>query len=188
MKKFKSNPVAIDMYANVLKTSLKTLSGENKTDAEKVSNDIEKNKQRLKNAQVLMLDGEINPTEYKEMKIKLEADLARLTAAEVKIQNNKGSYEKHIDTCVWILKNIDRYYDVANTLTKQRIIGSIFDEKLIFEKEKCRTTLINEVVVQICRKDKVSDDTKKGKHTFSDVLSCQVPSAGVEPARFLTGV
>ena len=55
--------------------------------------------------------------------------------------------------------------------TKQRIIGSIFDEKLLFEKDKCRTTLINEVAVQICRKDRVSNGTKKGKHIFFDVLS-----------------
>jgi site-specific DNA recombinase len=179
--KFKSNPQAIDLYAENLKTRLKTTNGENKTEAERVSKDIDKTKQRLKNAQVLMLDGEISSTEYKEMKIKLEEDLVRLSAEEVKIKNNNGNYEKHIDVCVWIVKNIDRYYDVADTPTKQRIIGSIFDEKLIFEKDKCRTTLINEVAVQICRKDRVSNGTKKGKHTFSDVLSCQVENIGVEP-------
>jgi hypothetical protein len=72
------------------------------------------------------------------------------------------------------MKNLDRYYDIADTPTKQRIIGSIFDEKLVFEESKCRTTLINEVMVQICRKDRVFNGTKKEKHTFSDVLSCQV--------------
>ena len=128
-----------------------------------------------------MLDGEINPTEYKEMKIKLEDDLTRLAAEEVKIKNNNGNYEKHIDICVWILKNLDKYYDIADTPTKQRIIGSIFDEKLVFEESKCRTTLINDVMVQICRKDRVSNDTKKEKHTFSDVLSCQVVPPGIEP-------
>ena len=181
MKKFKSNPQSINLHANNLKTLLKTTNGENKTETERVSKDIDKNKQRLKNAQVLMLDGEINPTEYKEMKIKLEDDLVRLTAEEVKAKDNKGNYEKHIDTCVWIIKNLDRYYDAADTVTKQRIIGSIFDEKLIFEKNKCRTALINEVALQICRKDKGSDDTEKRKHTFSDVLSCQVVPPGIEP-------
>ena len=174
MEKFKSNPRSLELYGDVLKKQLRTSNGENQTEAEKVSKDIDKNKQRLKNAQVLMLDGEINATEYKEMKIKLEEDLLTLTAEEIKIKENRGGYEKHIDTCVWIMKNLDKYYDAADTPTKQRIIGSIFDEKLIFEKNQCRTTLINEVVVRICRKDKGSDDTKKRKHTFSDVLSCQV--------------
>lgn len=127
-----------------------------------------------------MLDGEINPTEYKELKIKLEDDLGRLSAEELKIKNSNGNYEKHIDTCVWILKNIDTYYDVADTPTKQRIIGSIFDEKLVFENGKCRTTKINEVAVQVCRKDRVSSSSKKGKHTFSDVLSCQVDPEGLQ--------
>ncbi|MHB8260452.1 MAG: recombinase family protein [Bacteroidia bacterium] len=182
MKKFRSNPQSLDLYADVLKKRLKTTSGENKTDAERISKDIEKNKQRLKNAQVLMLDGEINPTEYKEMKIKLEDDLGRLSSEEVKIKNNHGNYEKHIDTCVWIMKNLDKYYDVADTPTKQRIIGSIFDEKLVFEKDKCRTTLINEVAMQICRKERGSEGSKKRKHTFDSVLSCQVDPEGFEPS------
>ncbi|MHB8260798.1 MAG: hypothetical protein ACYDCN_17280 [Bacteroidia bacterium] len=108
------------------------------------------------------------------MKIKLEDDLGRLNSEEMKIKSNHGNYEKHIDTCVWIMKNLDRYYDVADTPTKQRIIGSIFDEKLVFEKDKCRTTLINEVAVQICRKERGSEGSKKRKHTFDSVLSCQV--------------
>ena len=136
MLKFKSNPQSLDLYADGLKKRLKTVNGENRSESERVSKDIDKNKQRLKNAQVLMLDGEINPTEYKEMKIKLEDDLTKLTAEEVKIKNNNGNYEKHIDVCVWILKNLDKYYDIADTPTKQRIVGSIFDEKLVFEKNK----------------------------------------------------
>ena len=178
MMKFKSNPQSLELYAEGLKKRLKTVSGENRSESERVSKDIEKNKQRLKNAQVLMLDGEINPTEYKEMKIKLEDDLTRLSAEEVKIKNNNSNYAKNIDVCVWILKNLDKYYEVADTPTKQRIIGSIFDEKLVFEKNKCRTTLINDVAVQICRKERASKGSEKGKHTFSDVLSCQVIPLG----------
>ena len=175
LKKFNSNSVSIDIYAEELRIRLKDANGENKTELERITIQIEKNRQRLKNAQVLMLDGEINPTEYKEMKVKLEADLAKLIAEEVQAQNNKGNYEKHIDICVWILKNLDKFYHVADAATKQRIIGSIFDEKLIIEKNNCRTTFINEVVVQICRKDRAFDDSEKRKHTFFDVLSCNVP-------------
>ena len=83
------------------------------------------------------------------MKIKLEDDLTRLSAEEVTIKNNNGNYEKNIDVCVWILKNLDKYYDVA---------------------------------VQICRKERASKGSEKGKHTFSDVLSCQVESEGFEPS------
>ena len=188
MKKFRSNPRSLDLYGDLLKKQLRTSSGENITEAERVSKDIDKNKQRLKNAQVLILDGEINPTEYKEMKIKLEEDLIRLTAEEIKVQGNKGNYEKHIDICVWIMKNLDRFYDAADTATKQRIIGSIFDEKLILEENHCRTTLINEVAVRICRKDSASGDTKKRKHTFSDVLSCQMEATDEKSNRLHLGI
>ncbi|HXT82740.1 MAG TPA: hypothetical protein VN704_00070 [Verrucomicrobiae bacterium] len=53
-----------------LKNKLKSNNSENKSDVETVVKEIDKNKTRLKNAQILMLDGELNAAEYKELKIK----------------------------------------------------------------------------------------------------------------------
>lgn len=46
-----------------LKNKLKSKSGINKAEIEKVTKEIEKNKRRLKNTQILMLDGKLNPNE-----------------------------------------------------------------------------------------------------------------------------
>src|ERR1019366_2559092 len=107
--------------------------------------EIEKNKTRLKNAQILMLDGELNPSEYKELKVKLEDELIRMTNEENKLRSNTTSHDKLIDTCKKVVQNLDIAYNKADSPTKQRIIGSIFPEKFIFQNNRVRTTKANEV-------------------------------------------
>lgn len=52
------------------------------------------------------------------------------------------------------LLNLDKYYVTKNTEVKQKIIGSMFPEKLTFENNEYRTTKTNEAVELICPIDK----------------------------------
>ncbi len=130
---FQYNAQTTELYLKTLKNKLKSNSGVNKSEIEKVTKEIEKNKARLKNAQILMLDGELNTIEYKEMKIKLEEELIHLTNQENKLRTNTISHEKLIDACKKVVQNLDIAYDKADSPTKQRIVGSIFPEKFTFK-------------------------------------------------------
>src|SRR6185312_13894197 len=125
-KKFKIiqlNSDVVELFMKSLKNKLKSNNGVNKVEVEKVSKEIEKNKTRLKNAQLLMLDGDLNPSEYKEMKVKLEGELIHLTIDENKLRLNTTSHEKLIDTCQKVVQSLDIAYDKADSTIKQRIIG-----------------------------------------------------------------
>jgi len=63
-----------------------------------------------------MLDGELNPTEYKEMKVKLEEELIILTNEDNKLRSNTTSHEKLIDSCKKVVQNLDIAYDKADSL------------------------------------------------------------------------
>ena len=143
--------------------------------------EIEKNKTRLKNAQVLMLDGELNPTEYKEMKIKLEKDMVRLTIEENKLRSNTTSYDKVIESCRNVVLNLDIAYNKAEASIKQRIVGSIFPEKFVFENNRVRTTKVNEMIDRVCRKIEGCSGNKKGQQSFYELLPCRVGDTGFEP-------
>jgi hypothetical protein len=127
-----------------------------------------------------MLDNEISSAEYKDIKVSIEEELSKLNLElhSLKITNEHSS---KIQSCSTMLKNIDVFYEKGNIETKQKIIGSIFPEKLIFENNKYRTARINEVVELICRKDEESQGPKKRKHFISEVLSCSVVPPGIEP-------
>jgi hypothetical protein len=59
---------------------------------------------------------------------------------------------------------------------KQRIIGSIFPGKLIFEDGKFRTALLNGVVAYIFLISGLFEGNKKGKNCFFDYPSLRVNS------------
>jgi site-specific DNA recombinase len=142
--------------------------------------ELERNEQRLKNARSLMLDGEINIHDYKQMKFEIDEKIKSINIEMAKSQKVDENGDK-IKFAVSLLSNIDRYYNMADIQVKQKIIGSIFPEKLIFENNKCRTAKINEVVGLICSDSNGFGVGKKRKHTISDMLSCSVVPPGIEP-------
>lgn len=171
----------MELSAEALKQQLKSNNNCDKAELEKVVKEIEKNKQRLKNAQVLMLDGELNPSEYKELKVKMEEDVARLTIDENRIRQNSTNHYELVDPCLYLLKNIDKFYHSLDTHKKQRLMGSIFPEKFNIKDNQVRTTKINEAVLRICRKDRALGGNQKKQRTIFDALPCEVGNTGLEP-------
>ena len=71
---------------------------------------------------------------------------------------------------------------------KRILAGSLFNKKLVFGNNVCRTTDANEVLDVLTRNSNGFERAKKEKAVISDSFSASVPSAGVEPAQFPTGV
>ncbi len=187
-KKLRFNKEGIVLLGEIMKQELKTNSKTSKAEILRVNTEIEKQQTRLKNARVLMLDGEFSAMEYKQMKIEIEEQIESLTRQQVQFKTNEVNSEEQIDFCVALLSNIDYCYDAADIETKQQIIGSVFPEKLIFENKKYRTAKIEDAVELLCLTGKDWGVGKKNKHPIYEVLTVDVPSAGLEPARFPTGV
>lgn len=126
-----------------------------------------------------MLDGEITSTEYKEIKIEIGTIITNSKKELNKLSNTLLNVESKIDTCIELLSNIKNLYMQRDTATKQRIIGSIFPRKIVFEKNSVRTLEMNRVVSLILNAGNTSGGGKKEKHTDFGVLSCGVESEGL---------
>lgn len=133
LKRYNANPGAMKLYAAILKDKLKQTSNIHKTESEKVAAEIRKQNQRLKNARELMLDGEFSASEYKEMKYEIEGRIDELTREESRIKQGIENSDHKIQECLDLLLNLDKYYVSKDVTIKQRIIGSIFPEKLILK-------------------------------------------------------
>jgi site-specific DNA recombinase len=129
----------------------------------------------------LMLDGEFSASEYKEMKFEIETELDKLNREEAQFRQGIENYDDKIDDCLDLLLNLDKYYVSKNTEIKQKILGSVFPEKLIFQNNEYRTTKTNDVVALICPTDKGFGKKKGGKKTDFSVSSLRVVPTGIEP-------
>ena len=181
LAEFKANPKATILFATILKQQLKQNNTAGKKELETIAKSIGKQKQRLKNAKDMMLDGEFSASEYKDMKLEIESELEKLNRDEAQFRQGIENYDSKIDDCLDLLLNIDEYYVTKNTEVKQKIIGSMFPEKLIFENNQYRTTKTNDVVGLICPKDKDLGKKKGGKKFDLTNSSLQVEREGFEP-------
>ena len=76
-----------------------------------------------------------------------------------------------------ILENLSGFYEKADMVGKQRIIGSIFTGNLIYSEKKVRTTKVNEVVSLIINSNKAYGKMKKGQSNKKLKLSPVVTPA-----------
>ena len=177
--KFKAK--RLQLLGAIIKDKMKSNNQDSKIQIEKIQKEITKQNVRSTNARGLMLDGEINSTEYKEIKIEIETTITNSTRELNKLSNTLLNIESKIDGCIELLSNIENLYSQKDTATKQRIIGSIFPRKMVFEKNSVRTLEMNRVVSLILNAGKTSGGSKKEKHTDFGVLSCGVVMEGIEP-------
>ena len=181
LKTLKANPQTMRLYAEVLKDKLQNNNKETKANREQTNKDIEKQTQRLKNAKLLMLDGEVSVVEYREMKVEIEQKIETLTHCLLESEKGLTQSAPKINTCLELLLNLDKYYVNSEVAVKQKIIGSIFPERLTFENKIYRTAKINSVVALICRNGKASRGSKKKKRIVFDALPSEVGTTGFEP-------
>ena len=116
------------------------------------------------------------------MKEEIELSIGALKREETDLMSTDKNHDKKIDKCLDFLLNIDELYSSAEIDVKQRIIGSITSEKMIFENENYRTLKLNKVIELICIDSKGLRKNKKGKMIENRTLSLGVESEGIEPS------
>lgn len=145
-------------------------------------------KENIIQAEDMLLRNEIQSDRFNSIVNRLNTDLMKINNEIEVLSLNSGSIKEYIKDGLELLANLDRMFLESDYDGKRILAGSLFNEKLIFGNKGCRTAETNKVVELLTRFNKVSVKTKKEKAAFLGDFSVTVPRAGVEPARFPTGV
>ena len=157
-------------------------NGTNKTQKQKaIKEEMEKVNQRLTNVQNMVLDKTIAPDDYKSMKENLNTELSRLAKEHMQLSLMDSNYSKYVSFGSNILQNLSEIYAKASIVTKQRIIGLTFPEKLKFIENEYRTFGMAKVLSLICPTLKELHEQKKGTHSEICYESRWVDPLGLEP-------
>jgi site-specific DNA recombinase len=143
--------------------------------------EIGKHNDRISKAQQMMVDGEITTAEYREIRQRYEQEIIRLQGKQAEIKQADEGLAEYVSNTAKLLRNLPEYYAGAALPVKQKLIGSILAEKLVFEKNKFRTIKLNEVINLICRTGGGLAGNEKGLLQQSEEQSLLVPGMGVEP-------
>jgi site-specific DNA recombinase len=177
------NKAVIRSLRESLENHLRLSKVEKSTQKEKIKGEIAKAQSRIANARSLMLDKEIEPGEYREIKNEQEEEIAKLERKLVELETTDSDLGDQIRFCCDFLENLPKYYQEADLKAKQQILGSILAEKLVFEENSYRTIKFREIVSLICRHSKPSRRDRKQESFEKSKLSNVVPKTGIEPAR-----
>lgn len=129
-----------------------------------------------------MITGELPLEIYNRLIEPLESKKNELETQNATLSKCNTELKKYLDFSFSLLSNIEGYYystSKASVTTKQKIVGSIFTENLVFDGKGYRTTKVNEVFALICCSGK---SFKTKKPSISARLSISAPPAGLEPA------
>ena len=122
---------------------------------------LEQNNKKLDRARELILSGDIESSDFREIKANAERDMVFLKAKLDTLSTKNTRINAHLDRAIMNLSSIDKIYENADMRKKRMIIVSIYPEKLTFDGFYFRNTRINEVVRLIFALDVGSGDPIK---------------------------
>lgn len=180
LQTIKPNPMVLDLNYEILLDEFESKFKSDRSELDKIDQEISRNNQRIQNAQHLMLDAELDAKDYKEIKFKVEMNNDELIRRKANLSSGQQDFREHLKLGATILRNLDKFYEKATLSEKQLIIGSVFPEKLIFENGKFRTNRMNEAIALMCMNHNDLGQKKSGRSKKFSLSSTQVGVARFE--------
>lgn len=174
----------MDLFQQILKSFFGQNNNERLDRIKNAQNEIAKNKERVNKAMQMMLDDQIDSSEYKSIKSRFE-DLNTILLKEcASLELDKVDYSSKIHGSFNLLMHLDKFYIEASVELKQKIVGLNFPEKLIYGNGAFQTPKMNEVLSLIMLNHNDLEQEKGDREKNFSTLSPEVSLQGFKPRVF----
>jgi site-specific DNA recombinase len=177
-----------NLFSEILKNNEAQINGDRKKSVKIKMDRKQLLISNLNKADDLLMSGTLSSERYNSMVERYNSELMEINMEIEILQSSCESIVQYIDNGLEMLANLDTLFIESDYDGKRILAGSLFTEKLIFGNEGCRTAEVNAVIDVLTRVDAGLNQNKKRKAAIADSFSVKVPGAGLEPARFPTGV
>ena len=120
---------------------------------------------------------------YKKKESSINDEITKL---EDELEHLKCSQEEEkevVNFGIHLIQNLESMYQNGSVSIKQKLLSSIFSEKLIFEGDKYRTPKTNKGFRHIYKNIKMLESLKQKTGNNLSKVSRSVPETGLEPVR-----
>ena len=101
-----------------------------------IGTEILRHKERIDNAQQLMLDGQLEPQDYRDVKNRYTKLIEGLEKKLREIKEVDEELYEMVEFSGNLFRNLPEFFTNADLKAKQQIVGSIFPERLVFEEKQ----------------------------------------------------
>ena len=183
LKNIQLNPTILKLFDEMVSEIFKEQESLQINELKSIENQLEDIDKKLLILYKKRFVDETIPVEQYEILVKdYEKEKSSLLAKKHDIQNFLGQFDNYVKINGNLLSNLPYYYELADNHSKKIILGSIFIEKLIFEKNKFRTANINPLLRKLCRKTTDFGGLKNELAMSNHSQPFRVHPAGLEPA------
>ena len=169
------------IYEQILQQFFKTKAGEKVATQKTLQLEIEKLKERLNKAQQLMLDGEMEMLEYREIKRNIEPKIDSLLNQQLSYNQIENEYKGYLKKGLSAIKNLTHLFDNSPVTVKQDILRSTLRKNLMFSKDGVRTEGLNELILLTATFDGQHSEPENKKGGVFSLPSRMVIPLGFEP-------
>src|SRR5665647_604684 len=181
LKKYIPRPDMAEVFKLVINEVYLAKTKNQKDEIKNIKTELEQLNSRLSKARELLLSGDLDGTDYKEIKAESEKKIAYLEGKALDLNRGTTSIVPLLDKALNSLIRLDTLYAEADTKRKREIIGSLYPEKLTFDGMSYRTSRLNEAVELIYKLGDGFSENKKGQTSQKTDLSSLVVPRGFEP-------
>lgn len=176
---FKSDEARL--YLAIMEDIFKTNEGDRDFEIKNLEAEYKKKLETMDKAAEKLVLGDLDKYGYKRLKESLSRECTQLRLRIDELKKTESGFAEYVRYGVSLLSNLPQYYSNATLEGKQKMLGLIFPEKLVFDKGSYRTNEPNEIIELLCSKDKVFESNKKGQEVKNNNLSYMVAPPGIEP-------
>lgn len=182
LKSWIINPAAVELLRLVITSVYRFRTKSEFNERAQVLKEISKQNEKLAKARQLLLDGDIDASDYKSIKTDCEALMVRSEAKLQEISEKqvvKIDIDKLVDRMIESFSKLNKLFENADIKKQRHIVSSLFPENIDFDGKVLRTPRTNVIAQAIYIINSKLEGNKKGKDPFEKDLSL-----GVSPTRF----
>jgi site-specific DNA recombinase len=148
-----------------------------------VKNEINRLKSREESLVSRLLDGTIENETYKSYASKIKEEIMSKESQLISLNDYQDDLREYINFGLNLLTNLDTFFNSADVVIKQKLLSSIFKEKLEFTGTKYRTPKYKEAFQYIFNNISELEKLKTKKGDNPEKVSPFVQKTGLEPVR-----
>ena len=173
-------PEVAELYMAIVQDIFKTEEGDRDKEIKRIENAISEKQSLLNKSVEKLISGDLDKWGYHSFKENTSKAIFELKQQHKQIEETDSALGAYIRYGFSLLSNMQHYYDRAELQGKQKFLGLIFPEKLVFEDGKYRTNEPNDILSLICSSSKAFGVSGERKSTEKGSGFCMVAPTRIE--------
>lgn len=162
MQEIKIKPEIAKLYKEIVKDVFEDSSKEQRKKLSVIEKDIITNNEKFSKIDNLLIENKIDDTTHKRMTREANEKIKDLLKQKSQYLTIDSEYNKYLKVGLNLLENLDIYYSHADLDLKDKLISSIFPDRLIYQDGNYRTNGTDNIISLLSDSFTENGELKKG--------------------------